>query len=1071
MDDLTPDSERRGLIALFARNPVAANMLMVLFIGGGILAANLLPVQSFPDFDPRVVTVTVPYPGAMPEEIEDSITTRVEERVRDIAGVRSVRSSAREGVGTVVADLETFADADDVRGAIQTAVDGLQNFPPTFAESPRIGFPEIMRNVAMLVVSSETASETDLRRAAELLRDELLRLPTVSSVDLFGTRDYETSIEVSEELLLRNDLTIEEVADAVRQASVNEASGELHTDAGGLVIRTYAKRKRAQEFGDIPVLSQPDGTLVRLRDVASVRDGFRDTELLSQMDGRPAVFLRIREADAGDPQILPAAADALAVANGFELPEGIQVAAWEDGSQITRFRLDAMVGNALMGCALVLLLLVVVLDLRLALWVTIGIPVSFLGGLLLFDPFGLTVNSTTLFALVLVTGIVVDDAIVVGESIAAQREAGKTGVAAAVDGARAVVGPVVTGVITTMVAFAPLLFAPGVVGQILNPIALVVIAVLAVSLFEAFMILPAHLGHGRNWSRPPLADVQDRGRRWLESLRDNVVVGAVSAVVLRPWVAILASVAFLVLAALLVATSAVRFILFDAPTDVDRLRVQIAFPLGTPFEVTRAAVDRVVGAAHAVDIDTGDSSFRSIGVVVGGQFDANAESYMAGSRDTVYASHLASVVALLEDEPARSLSPSELVRRWRSRVGAIQGAERVSYSSSSIEVAPDVSYVLTHPDSGVLERATAELQATYDREPAIYGTRTSLAEGKRQIDIRLNEIGLAAGISARDVARQLRARFRGAEVQRNQFGRDEAKVVVRYPIEERLDLADLIDERIALRAEPPLASIGGAQGTTSVPLAIIAEIVEIQGFASIDHVDGTRSASVSAWVDTALSAPNEIVARLEEDVLPALQDRHAGLRFSRADQLELQDRLAEILLLLVPVALLVIYGLIAAQLKSYTQPLIVMAAVPFAAAGAVVGHFLLGYDLMSYSVFGMVAIGGVVVNDALVLLDRYNRIRSGLEVRADVAVIAAAARHRFRAIILTTVTTLLALLPTLYSNDPVVLPLIPVVVSLVFGLLFASAILLFFVPALLALVEGAQERLAAARGRGSQSAA
>ena len=1059
MDGSTLDTDRRGLIALFARNPIAANMLMLLFIGGGIVAVNLLPVQSFQDFDPRAVTVTVPFPGATPGEIEEGITSRVEQRVRDISGVRKVRSSAREGIGTVIAELEEFADADNVLSAIEAAVDGLENFPPSFAEKPRVGFPQIMRNVAMLVVSSETASEADLRRAAEMLRDKLLGLPTVSSVELFGARDYEVSIEVSERALLENDLTIEEVAAAVRSFSVNEASGELHTDAGDLVIRTYAKRKRADDLGEIAVVTQPDGTIVRLRDVASVSDGFKDIDLLSRWDGRSAVYLRIRESDSGDPRIVPAAEEVFAAAQAFQTPEGIEVAAWEDHSQTTKFRLHAMAGNAVMGFALVLVLLALVVDLRLAVWITIGIPISFLGGVLLFEPLGLTINSTTLFALVLVTGIVVDDAIVVGESIAAQREAGKPGLAAAIDGARAVVGPVTTGVVTTMVAFAPLMFAPGAIGQMLEPIPLVVIAVLAVSLFEAFMILPAHLAHGGNWSRWPLALIHESGRNWLENVRDTVAVTAVSVALRRPWMAILASIAFLVFAVGLVSTSAVRFILLDAPADVDRLRVQIDFPSGTPFEVTQAAVEKVVGAAYLVDEENGDSAFRSIAMVVGGQFDESAESYMGGSRDGVYGSNVGSVVALLEEESRRSRSVGELVRMWRGRIGEIQGAERVTYSYSSIEILPDIAYELMHADAEVLPHAAADLQEAYEREPAIYGTRNSLAQGKRQIDIRLNEVGVSAGFSARDVARQLRSRFYGAEVQRDQRGRDEARVVVRYPIEERLDMADLLDERIALRAEPPVATIGGAEGTATVPLGIIADVLEMQGLAAIDHVDGTHAASVAAWVDPALATPNAIVARFETEVLPALEARYPGLIVARAGQLDLQDRLMGVLGLLIPLALIAIYALLAVQLKSYWQPLIVLAAVPFASAGAVVGHLVLGYDLTFNSVFGMVAIGGVVVNDALVLLDRYNSIRGELAVRADVAVIAAAVRHRFRAILLTTVTTLLALLPTLYSTDPIVLLLVPVIVSLVFGLLFASVILLFFVPALLAVVEGIQERL------------
>ena len=506
----------RGPIAFFARSPIAANILMLVLLVGGGIAALLLPVQSFPDFDPRIIQITVPYPGATPEEVEDSITRRVEERVRDLAGIRQVRSSAQENVGVVIAELETFADAEAVKDTVQTAVDGLGNFPPQFAEKPKIGFPAMLRNVATLAVVSDTASERDLRRAAEQVRKRLLDEPTVSRVDLFGARDYEISIEVSEAALLRNDLTVEEVARSLREASVNQASGELRTEAGGLLIRTNAKRQEAAQFANIAVLTRPDGSMLRLGDIAEIRDGFVDTDLLSQIDGRPAVFLRVRESDTGDPQVLPAAAAVREVAEEIELPSGMEVVAWEDGSQRAKIRVEKMVANAVLGFALVFVLLAFVVDLRLAFWVTLGIPISFLGGLLFFDPLGLTINATTMFALVLATGIVVDDAIVVGEGVAAQHEAGNTGIAGAIAGARAVVGPVVIGVLTTMIAFSPLLFVPGIVGQMLGTVPLVVIAVLAVSLFEAFMVLPAHLAHGATWSRAPLSDLQGRGRRWLE---------------------------------------------------------------------------------------------------------------------------------------------------------------------------------------------------------------------------------------------------------------------------------------------------------------------------------------------------------------------------------------------------------------------------------------------------------------------------------------------------------------------------------------------------------------------------
>ncbi len=1074
-------------------------MMMLLFLGAGTVAALLLPVQSAPDFDPRQIQVAVPYPGATPEEVEEGITRRVEERVRDIVGVWRVRSVARQGMGTVTADLDTFANASVVLADVQRAVESLDDFPPEFAEKARVERPPMLRNVATVAVASATASESDLRRAAELVRERLLAKPSVSRVDIFGAREYEITIEVSEAALLRNDLTVAEVARALRAASVNHTSGELRTGAGGVLIRTSAKRQQAAQFADIAVLTRPDGSMLRLGDVAEIRDGFADDELISRIDGRTAVFLRVRESDAGEPQVVAAAQAVMAAASEVELPAGIDVVAWEDGSERVRIRVLRMVANAVLGITLVFAFLVLVFDLRFAMWITVGIPIAFMGGVLMFEPLGLTINTTTLLALVLVTGLVVDDAIVVGESIAVQHESGNAGVGGAIAGARAVVGPVVTGVATTMVAFAILAFMPGPLGQMISAIPYVVIAVLAVSLLEAFVILPAHLAYGRPWSRSPLADVQAGVRRWLGELRDNVVVRAISAALLRPWLTLAASAAFLVVGALLVATSLVRFVLYDPPADVDRLSVHLAFPVGTPFEATQRAVDQVVGAARATDEAADGDPFGAIAVIVGGDFAAEVDSFNVGHQDSDYASHLATVVAVLNDKPARSLSPTELMHLWRARVGELQGAEAVTYNASSMVTVPEVGVVLTHADADTLGVAASDFEHALAAQEGAYGVTTSLAPGKRQFDIEVNSLGVAVGLTADQVAEQLRDRFHGVEVQRNQRGRDEMKVVVRYPGEERLTLADILDERIPIPANNAAAQ-GGAQGANpmpaggaggagaagpgaaggglfggglpglnaqganaglpapGVPLALVAQVTETRGLAAIERQDGLRSALVQARVDTALRTPNSVNAALETDVLPSLLARYPGLGFEHAGQLELQERTFGVLGLLAAVAGLVIYGLIAIQLKSYLLPLVVVAAVPFAAAGAVVGHLLLGYDMSANSVFGIVAIGGVVVNDVLVLLDRYRTIRAQAGQRADVAMVAAATRHRFRAILLTTLTTLAALVPTIYTSSAFSAPLIPIIISMVAGLAFANAVLLFFVPALLTVIEGAQER-------------
>ena len=484
-------------------------MLMLLFLGTGTIAALLLPVQSVPDFDPRVVQITVPYPGATPEEVEEGVTRRVEERVRDVVGVRRVRSVAQEGVGTVMADLATFAEPRST-GRHPKAVDACR-IPGGLPSAP----VERARARTSHVASLGAASEDGFARAAKSC--VTLLAANGARVDIFGARDYEISIEVSEQALLRNDLTVEEVAMALRRASVNRTSGELRTDAGGVLIRTTAKAQEADSFADIAVLTRPDGSMLRLGDVATIDDGFAENALISRIDGRPAVFLRVRESDAGEPQVISAAEAVMAAAAEVELPDGIDVVSWEDGSERIRIRVGRMVANAVLGITLVFAFLILVFDLRFAVWIAAGIPIAFMGGVLLFEPLGLTINTMTLLALVLATGIVVDDAIVVGESIAVQHESGNTGVAGAIAGARAVVGPVVTGVATTMVAFAILAFMPGSMGQLVSAVPYVVIAVLAVSLLEAFVILPAHLAHGRPWSRAPLADVQAGVQRWLRS--------------------------------------------------------------------------------------------------------------------------------------------------------------------------------------------------------------------------------------------------------------------------------------------------------------------------------------------------------------------------------------------------------------------------------------------------------------------------------------------------------------------------------------------------------------------------
>ena len=1025
----------QGLVPYFARNPVAANLLMTLMLAGGLSAGLQLTAQVFPTVDPGVVTVRVPYPGATPTEVEEGITRRVEEAVFGIDGVDRVLSTATENMGTVTVELKDFVDDAQVRDDVEAAVERLVDFPPEDAEQAEVERAERVSDVMTLVVSSELP-EAEMVRGAEALEEALLTVPSVSLVSLSGARDREISIEVREEALRRYDLTIGQVAAAVRLSSLNLSSGELRTEAGDLLLRTNSKRVRGEEFENIVLRARPDGAILRLRDVATVRDGFADVDLVNEYNGRRSVFVRVRKSETED--VLDIAADIKRMLAEYEPPPGIDVAVWDDRTEVLQDRLNLLLRNGVLGFALVFLFLVVMLDLRLATWVAMGVPISFLGAFLFFDFFDVNINMVSLFALIIVLGIVVDDAVVVGENIVAEQEAGGRGSAAAIAGALGVRAPVTIGVLTTMAAFAPLLFVTGTLGQILGVVPIVVIAVLAMSLVEVFCILPAHLAHGRPWSRWPLDAFQHHVSRTVKTFRDDKLAPLVALAVRRRLFTVLGGVALLATAGLLLATGQVRFFFFPS-LESNQLDANLEFPVGTPFDVTRTAAEHLVAAAHRTNEQVGGTSFRSVAVTIGGRSGRDAGP--GGGIQVTAASHLASVQIVLNREPLRTLAAHELERIWRGNTGEIPGAERLTYSAEFFGPGDDLEYELAHQDDDALRQAVADLKEEYKAIPSLYEIQDSVSLGKRQYDIALTPAGEAAGLTPADIARQLRRNFFGEEVQRIQRGRREVKVMVRYPDEQRRSPRDLFNVRIRL-----------ADGTEA-PLPTVAKVTESRSFASIDRIDGLRIVTVSAEVDGKLATPTEINTLVQTEVLPKLQARYPGLQTRQAGLGREQTEDLAALGSLALVSLLVIFVLIASQLRSYAQPFVILASVPCGAAGAVVGHWLLGYDLTFISIFGMVALSGVVVNDSLVMVDRYNKIRAETGLPPDEAIVAAA-RHRFRAIFLTTATTALGLTPMLFETSTQAQFLIPMAVSLATGIMFASVVILFLVPALVSIREG-----------------
>ena len=1027
-------SEQQGLVPYFAHNPVAANLLMTLMLAGGLFAGLGLTAQVFPTIDPGIVTVSVPYPGATPTEVEEGITRRVEEAVFGIDGVDRVLSTATENMGTVTVELKDFVDDTKVRDDVEAAVGRLVDFPPADAEQAEVERAASVSDVMTLVVSSELP-EAELVAGAEALEEALLALPSVSLVSLLGARDYEISIEVREEALRRYDLTVGQVANAVRLSSLNLSSGELRTEAGDLLLRTNTKRVRGEEFENIVLRARPDGAILRLGDVATVRDGFAAVDLVNEHNGRQSVFVRVQKSEAED--VLDIAAEIKRAMADYQPPPGIDVDIWDDQTEVLQDRLNLLIRNGVLGFALVFLFLVVMLDLRLAMWVAMGVPISFLGAFLFFDFFDVNVNMVSLFALIIVLGIVVDDAVVVGENIVAEQEAGGRGAAAAIVGALGVRAPVTIGVLTTMAAFAPLLFVTGTMGQILGVVPIVVITVLLMSLVEVFFILPAHLSHGRPWSRWPLDAIQNRVSQAVKNFRDVKLVPMIAAAIRHRYLTLLGGVALLAVAGTLVATNQVRFFFFPS-LESNRIRADIDFPVGTPFDVTRAAAERLVAAAYATDEQVGGTSFRSVSVTIGGRTGSGGGP--GGGSQLNVASNVASVQVVLNSEPLRTLSAQDLERTWRGNAGEIPGAERLSYTAEFFGPGGDVEYELAHQDETTLSRAVADLKDAYAAIPSLYEIQDSVSLGKRQYDIELTSAGEAAGLTPADIARQLRRNFFGDEVQRIQRGRREIKVMVRYPDDQRRSARDLFNVRVRL-----------ADGTEA-PLSAVAKVTESRSFSSIDRIDGLRIVTVSGEVDGKLATPNEVNAFVQTEVLPELQARYPGLQILQAgfgrEQSEDLASLSSLALL----ALLVIFVLIASQLRSYIQPFIILASVPCGAAGALIGHWLLGYDLSFISIFGMVALSGVVVNDSLVMIDRYNKIRAQTGLPPDEAIVAAA-RHRFRAIFLTTATTALGLTPMLFETSTQAQFLIPMAVSLATGIVFASVVILFLVPALVSIRE------------------
>ncbi|QDU66568.1 efflux RND transporter permease subunit [Engelhardtia mirabilis] len=1041
-------------IRWFAGNGVAANLLMALILVAGVVTIPTIQVEVFPELSSDMVTIQVPYPGAAPEETEQSICVRIEEAIWDVSGVEEITSTAAENMATVTVEVRSDADAREVLDDVKVRVDAIDTFPDE-AEQPIVAELVTRKPVIDVTVFGST-DEFTLRRLAERVREELSALPEISQAQLAGAPPYEISIEVSEDSLRQFGLTFDEVTAAVRRGSIELPGGSVKTRGGEILLRTAGRAKEREAFEALVVRTAPDGSRLTVGDVAQVVDAFADTDERTRFDGLPSAQIRVyRVGDQNALEIAAAVRDYVERTR-LDLPQGLNIDTWQDQSIILRDRLRVMIQNGLSGLGLVFVVLALFLRFRLALWVALGIPVSFLGALAMLPHLGGSINLISLFAFILVLGIVVDDAIVVGESVHRFQERGEGGIKGSRRGALDVSQPVQFAIFTTVLAFVPMALLDGFSGRIWFIIPAVVIPTLLFSLIESLLILPAHLAHSshlldRLSERPPFVwwvRFQKRIADGQETFVDRFFTPTLRAALRFRYATLSAGLVALALTLETVAGGHIRFD-FMPPVEADNVAAQVSMPLGTPIERTAAAAAQLEAAIVELKDELAAEGqpdlIRHWFTAVGSQpFRGDQSSNGGRIGGSFSGEHLAEVTLELAPAQEREVPSLEIAKRWRDLVGEIPGAIELEFDSDLIASGKPVHVRLQSTDTSRLRALTDDLRAELRDLPGVFAIADTFREGKRELRLDVKPQAQALGLSRAELARQVRQGFYGDEAQSIQRGRDDVDVMVRYPKDERLSLADVA----AMRVRTP---DGG-----EVPFGEVATAFETRGDSTIMRADRMRAIEVTADVDDAMADPNAVRARLQEEILPRLVAAYPGSRWSMVGEQQEQAETISQLARLYAVALLGIFALMAIPFRSYFQPLIVMSAIPFGLVGAVGGHLLTGYQLSMISVLGVVALGGVVVNDSLVLVDFVNRERIAHPHKSASQAAIDACRTRFRPILLTSLTTFAGLTPLMLERSVQAKFLIPMAISLAFGVAFATFITLGLVPSLYLIQEDAR---------------
>ena len=1021
--------DRRGPLAWMVRKRIAANLLMLLLLAGGLWTALHMQKEVFPDFQLDIVRISVNYPGASPAEVEHGILLPVEEAVRGVQGIREMTSLAREGSGRVEIELVSGLDRMKVFQDIDQAVSRIRTFPDDI-EVPEVTLQTQQRDVMQVGLFGDVDVWT-LRKLAERLRDRLLSEPEITQVELRRVPDYETHVEIKHDRLRKYGLTLSDVARIIEDSSQDIPAGAVETARGEILLRVKERKLVAADLARIPIIPSERGTTLTLGEIARITDGFAEEGFHSQFNQQPSVELSIYRVGKQSPLDIAAAVERVLAEIQSTLPEGVQTRIDSNRAEDYQLRLELLVENGVMAVIIVLVILAIFLELRLAFWVMMGMVTSFIGGLALLPWVGVSINMISMFAFLVVLGIVVDDAIVVGENIHEHRLRGKNAVDAAIAGVREMTLPVVFSILTSVVAFLPLMFIPGTTGKFWWPLPVVVIVVLLVSLFEALFILPAHVGHERKRRRGPIGELIHRGQQRVAGSFNHFVNTVYRTFLERclrfRYITLSVALALLAIVGGYAYSDHMGMIMMPEVA-ADEIEAGIRLPVGTTLKQAAKVAEDVTASTRRM-------------------FDEHDLYKVAeGIKTNVRGQNFIDVEIVMRPPTEHAMTAAEVIALWREEIGDIEGVHQITFEA---ERGPggwrdDISVDLSHDNIDVLEKASQAFVAEMKTYTQTRDVNDNFNKGKSQFDLRLRPEARNLGLTPESVGSQVRAAFHGALALRQLRGTNEVEIRVKLPKVEREDLYQL--QNLVIRTPDG----------TEVPLMDVVDLHHGQAFTSINRRAGRRIVNVGMDVEPQ-RATGQVVRAINRDVLPKLRADHPGLTWTfegtNAEMRESTQALWGGFFL----AMAAVFALLAIAFNSYAQPLIVMAAIPFGIVGAVIGHILLGFDLSLVSLMGVIALSGVVVNDSLIMIDYANRHRGKLSA---FDAIHQAGLRRFRPIVLTTITTFGGLTPIILETSTQAAYLIPMAISLGFGIVFATFIILVLVPCLYMILDDLTPRSA-----------